>query len=411
MLQKLERNSRRWIVLLAFCLINLCTGSVYSWSVFAGPMAERLSLSTGQMLTAGDLSIVFTVYSGMAVLMMVVGGALNNRFSSKAILLAAGLFYGSGFCLSGMAASVGTLILGYGILCNIGGSLAYSCTIGNAVKFFPDRRGMAGGIVTAAYGLSSMLFSPVINALNLSFGVKTAFLALGVCFLLVICVCALFTERAPDAVLSGPGAGVRNDTWQQMLAQGKFYVMYFIFFSAGFFGYMITSQAAAMGEHIGMGATAAAVGVSLLSLANAAGRVCAGFLSDRLGRINTLTMMLLIAVCGLLLLVVSDRGGAAVFYLGILMVGLGFGAFMGVFPGFTADQFGPKNQTFNYALMFTSFSIAGMLSPILSGHIFSRYGTYVPAYYGAILVCCVSLTLTFVFRTLSRRGAASGAQR
>ena len=122
-------------------------------------------------------------------------------------------------------------------------------------------------------------------------------------------------------------------------------------------------------------------------------------------------MMLLIAVCGLLLLVVSDRGGAAVFYLGILMVGLGFGAFMGVFPGFTADQFGPKNQTFNYALMFTSFSIAGMLSPILSGHIFSRYGTYVPAYYGAILVCCVSLTLTFVFRTLSRRSAASGAQR
>ena len=156
---KPDLQTRRWIILLAFCLVNLCTGSVYSWSVFAGPMAGRLSLLTGQSLTASDLSIVFTVYSGMAIVMMVVGGALNNRYSPKLILLISGLAYGGGFLVSGMATSIGMLILGYGILCNIGGSLAYSCAIGNAVKFFPDRRGFAGGIVTATYGLSSMIMS------------------------------------------------------------------------------------------------------------------------------------------------------------------------------------------------------------------------------------------------------------
>ena len=408
---KPDLQTRRWVILLAFCLVNLCTGSVYSWSVFAGPMAERLSLLTGQVLNASDLSIVFTVYSGMAIVMMVMGGALNNHYSPKLILLISGLAYGGGFLVSGMATSIGMLILGYGILCNIGGSLAYSCAIGNAVKFFPDRRGFAGGIVTATYGLSSMILSPIINALNLSAGVKASFFTLGICFLVIICLCGLFTERAPDETTVSTTAGVCNYTWQQMLADQKFYVMYFIFFSAGFFGYMITSQAAAMGAHIGMSATAAAAGVSVLSLANATGRVCAGSLSDKIGRVNTLTMMLLIAVCGLLFLIVSDHGGAAVFYLGISLVGLGFGSFMGVFPGFTADQFGPKNNTFNYTLMFTSFSIAGMLSPILSGHIFSLHGTYVPAYYGAIAVCCVSLTLTFVFRRLQRRRAALQTQR
>lgn len=407
---KSDLQARRWVVLLAFCLVNLCTGSVYSWSVFAGPMAGRLSLLTGQSLTASDLSIVFTVYSGMAIVMMVVGGALNNRYSPKLILLISGLAYGGGFLVSGMATSIGMLILGYGILCNIGGSLAYSCAIGNAVKFFPDRRGFAGGIVTATYGLSSMILSPIINALNLSAGVKTSFLTLGVCFLVVICLCSRFTERAPDEISADPAVCQVNCTWRQMLADRKFYVMYFIFFSAGFFGYMITSQASAMGEHIGMSATAAAAGVSVLSLANAAGRVCAGSLSDKLGRVSTLTLMLLIAICGLLLLVVSDHGGAVAFYLGVALVGLGFGSFMGVFPGFTADQFGPKYNTFNYTLMFTSFSIAGMLSPILSGRIFSLYGTYVPAYCCAIAVCSVSLTLTFVFRVLTRRRAALQAR-
>ena len=215
---KPDLQTRRWIILLAFCLVNLCTGSVYSWSVFAGPMAGRLSLLTGQSLTASDLSIVFTVYSGMAIVMMVVGGALNNRYSPKLILLISGLAYGGGFLVSGMATSIGMLILGYGILCNIGGSLAYSCAIGNAVKFFPDRRGFAGGIVTATYGLSSMIMSPIINALNLSAGVKTSFLTLGVCFLVVICLCSRFTERAPDEIFAETAASPVNCTWRQMLA-------------------------------------------------------------------------------------------------------------------------------------------------------------------------------------------------
>jgi OFA family oxalate/formate antiporter-like MFS transporter len=395
----------RWMVLLAFCLVNLCTGSVYSWSVFAAPMAERLSGFLGQTLSSGDLSIVFTVYSGMAILMIVVGGALNDRYSPRWILLFSGIMYAGGFLLSGMAHSLQTLILGYGVLCNIGGSLAYSCTIGNAVKFFPDRRGMAGGIVTAAYGMSSMLLSPVINHINTTMGVQISFYALGICFLVIICTCSFFTDRPPvQPVNISVSTEVSDATWRQMLRDRRFYVMYFIFFSAGFFGYMITSQAAAMGEHIGMSATSAAFGVSALSLANAAGRVSAGFLSDRLGRVNTLTIMLLIAIAGLLLLTAADHNGAFVFYIGILAVGLGFGSFMGVFPGFTTDQFGAKYSTFNYALMFTSFSIAGMLSPLLSGQIFSTYGTYVPAYLAAIGVCLVSLGLTFVFRLVTHCG-------
>ena len=401
-------KQRRWIVLIAFCLINLCTGSVYSWSVFAGPMADRLSLLTGQALHASDLSIVFTVYSGMALLMMVVAGALNARFSSKIVLFIAGLFYGGGFLVSSMATNIGMLILGYGVMCNIGGSIAYNCTICNSVRLFPDRKGFAGGITTATYGLSAVIVSPIANHFNTVYGVCTSFRILGVVFLILICIAALLTERPPEQIPGivaddDPAVSVTPDrTWRQMLADRKFYVMYLILFSSGFFGYMVTSQAATMAGHVGMSTTKAAAVVSLLSLANAVGRVGSGTLSDLIGRINTLTVMILLAVTGLILLIVSDTGLLALFCIGIALVGLAYGSFTAVYPGFCADQFGPSNNTVNYGILFTSFNLAGMLSPILSGSIYGATGTYVPAYYAAICISCISFSLTIVFRLMNR---------
>lgn len=408
MLRNLEFSKRRWVVLLSFCLANLCTGSVYAWSVFAGPMAQRLSALTGTALGASDLSIVFTVYSGMAMLMMVVGGAMNARLSPRITLLLAGVFYGGGFLVSGFSTGVATLALGYGVMCNIGGCLCYTCTIGNAVKFFPDRRGLAGGMVTAFYGMSAVVMSPLINKLNTAAGVQGTFVTLGVIFMIVVCAVSRFTEKAPQAQDAGAASEQHDKTWRQMLADGKFYVMYFIMFSAGFFSYMVTSQAATMAQHIGMTVAAAAMTVSLLSATNATGRLVCGYLSDRLGRIKTLTMMLLVAILGLGMLIGAEGGSALLFCAGIICVGLAFGAFTGIFPGFTADQFGPRNNTLNYAIMFTSFSVAGMISPILSGKIYGARDSYVPAFWIAIGVCCVSLSLTFVYRALKKCRAAAG---
>ena len=107
------------------------------------------------------------------------------------------------------------------------------------------------------------------------------------------------------------------------------------------FGMMTISQASPIAENmIGMSVGAATAAVSILALFNAAGRVLAGWISDRIGRINTLFSMLILAVIGLGLLYISGTGSVATFYIGISVVGLCFGAFMGVFPGFTADQFG-----------------------------------------------------------------------
>lgn len=159
-------DQRRWLVLIASCLINLCIGSLYAWSVFASPMAEKLNtLSGSNNFTSASLAIVFTVANSVGPITMISGGYINDKLGPKWVVFFGGLLFGGGMLASGFATGIPMLIITYGLGCGLGMGLAYGCTINNSVKFFPDKRGLIGGIATATYGLSSVLIPPVANAL------------------------------------------------------------------------------------------------------------------------------------------------------------------------------------------------------------------------------------------------------
>ena len=139
-------TKKRWIILTASCLINLCIGSLYAWSVFAGPMAEHLSSTAGTVLTAADLAIVFTLANSVGPITLISGGSINDRLGPKWVIFAGGIVFGLGMIISGMASGMTTLLIGYGLGCGLGMGLVYGCTISNSVKFFPDKRGLIGGI-------------------------------------------------------------------------------------------------------------------------------------------------------------------------------------------------------------------------------------------------------------------------
>ena len=178
---------RRWLVLTASCLINLCIGSLYVWSVFASPMAEKLNaLSGSNTFTSASLAIVFTVANSVGPITMISGGYINDKLGPKWVVFFGGLLFGGGMLASGFATSIPMLIIIYGLGCGLGMGLAYGCTINNSVKFFPDKRGLIGGIATATYGLSSVLIPPVANALMNAVGVSQTFIILGGAFILII---------------------------------------------------------------------------------------------------------------------------------------------------------------------------------------------------------------------------------
>ena len=409
----MELTKKRWLVLGLCCLINLCIGSIYAWSVFAQPMAAHLSQVLGRELTSGDLAIVYTIANAVGPITMISGGFFNDKFGPKAVIFLGGLMFGVGMILSGFASSVGMLICTYGLLGGLGLGMAYGCTISTGVKFFPDKRGLVGGITTAVYGLSSVILPPIANALVDSVGVQRTFNIVGLVFLIVICVCALFLFPCPDGFVpegyvppkaTAKSAPVRDKNWQEMLKSPVFYVMMACMLCGAFSGMMIISQASAVAQvMVGLSASTAAVAVSVLALFNAFGRIAAGTLSDKIGRINTLTVALVLSFFGLLVLRFSGEGKAALFYLGIAVVGISFGSFMGVYPGFTADRFGAKNNSVNYGIMFIGFALAGYFGPTIMKNAYASTGQYQTAFLYAMVFAVVGLCLTFAYRALVKK--------
>lgn len=166
-----------------------------------------------------------------------------------------------------------------------------------------------------------------------------------------------------------------------MLKSPIFYVMIAILVCGAFCGLMCTSQAAPIAQNmIGMTGAAAATAVSVLALFNAAGRIAAGHISDRIGRIHTISLACIVAILGLLCLYFSGGQTYVKFYIGISLVGMAFGAFMGVFPGFTADRFGTKNNSVNYGIMFIGFAAAGYFGPAAMKKIYNTSGSYQQAF-------------------------------
>lgn len=410
-----ERNTmltkKRWIVLIASCIANLCIGAIYAWSVFAGPMAEKLNLLHGTAMTAADLAIVFSVANGDAFITMIAGGYLDKKIGSKWVIFIGVLVFGLGFLVSGLATNVLMLVLGFSIMCGLANGFAYVCTISNSVKFFPDKKGLVGGISTASFGISSVIIPPIADTLNRSVGVSKAFMIFGFVIIALAFVSSLLITNCPDDFVpdgwnplraEASGATKEDKTARQMLATPIFYIMLGMLFIGSCLGLMMISEASSISQTmIGMTTTTAALVVSILALFNTAGRIVAGWVSDKIGRINTLTAVFVLAALALLLMYASGgTKNAGMFCVGICLIGLCYGSFMGVYPGFTSDQFGVKHSSLNYGIMFIGFSAAGFVGPMIMRAIFNGQGSYRPAFLVAVVFSMMGLALTFLYRMI-----------
>ena len=413
-----ERNTyltkRRWIVLIASCAANLCIGAIYAWSVFAGPMAEHLNTLNGTAKTAADLAIVFSIANGDVFITMIAGGYLDEKIGSRRIIFIGVLAFGLGFVVSGLARNVFMLVLGFSILCGLAGGFAYVCTVSNSVKLFPDKKGLVGGISTASYGISSVIIPPIADALNRSVGVTWAFIIFGMVIIVLAALSSLLIINCPaDFIPDGwvpphfelESGSVEDKTARQMLVTPIFYVMLGMLFVGCVLGLMMISEASGIAQTmIGMTPTAAALVVSILALFNTFGRIIAGWISDRNGWINTLSAVFVAGALALLLMYVSgENRNAGLFCVGICLIGLCYGSFMGVYPGFTSDQFGVKYSTLNYGIMFIGFSAAGFVGPIIMQAIFNGQGSYRPAFLIALVFAAAGFVMSILYRIIGKK--------
>ncbi len=415
---KMDYTKKRWLILVACCFINLCIGSMYAWSVFSAPMAERLSQMNGTPITAGDLAIVFVVCNSIGPITMITGGRINDTLGPKVVIFIGGLMFGGGMILSGFAHSTIHLILSYGILTGLGLGMVYGATIGTAIKFFPDKRGFVGGVSTALFGISSVIIPPIAAAITGSAGIVASFVIIGLAFAIIICGSAFVITKCPDGFTpkgwtppqqtGGEKVMSVDKNWKKMLSSPVFYIMIVLLTCGAISGLMCIALVSPLARNmIGMSTAAATIAVSVLALFNVVGRVVAGVISDMIGRINTAAAACVLSIIGLYLLYIANSGDVALFYVGISIIGICFGSFMGIFPGFTADQFGARNNSVNFGIMFIGFAIAGYVGPTIMNHIYVSSHSYKEAFLIGIVFSIAGLVLTFLYRIAQQFGQKS----
>ena len=395
----MEKKKNRNLVLVASCFVVLCVGSLYAWSVFAGPMAEHLSALSGRQIAS--LAVVFTVANAVGPIAMISGGAINDRLGPRMVLLVGALLFGFGMIGAGFAKTVAALIVCYGLGCGLGNGMIYGTVVSNAVKFFPDKSGFVGGLTTACYGGSSILIPPVANMLMQRMPVTSAFKVLGGVMMVILCASAFVIQKAPDAAPVKGGSTQKDYTWREMIRDRRFVLMLLTLCCGAFAGMMFISQAAVIARNMmGFTAAKAAAVVSLLALFNTLGRLAAGSLSDRFGAVGTMRATFAASLLAGLLLYLSGEGKEILFYLGLALTGFSFGSIMGIYPGFTSAQFGRKNNSVNYGIMFIGFALAGLFGPSLMNTLLGATGRYQPAFLvSAALAAMGELLLALLKKT------------
>lgn len=404
-------TQQRWRLLAVSCLINLFAGSIYAWSVFGSALAARLTDLTGAAVTGADLALAFGIANGLGPVPMIFGGAVNDRFGPRFVIMAGGLLMGLGLFLTGSVETPAGVVLSYGLFFGLGLGLVYGCTINNTMKFFPDRRGLVGGLTTAAYGISSVLVPPVASLLIAKTGVSSALQIFGVLFGVVIVTGGLLSMRCPPGFVpdgwtppAGRAAGGVERNWRAMLASSEFPPMIVLLMCGAIAAMMVIAHVFTIArDQMAWSAAEASAAVSIIALANTFGRIFAGSLSDRLGRLPALSLGLFLSLTGLAALASAGPEAGALFYAGLVAVGLSFGSFMGVFPGYTAEVFGSRHNSVNFGIMFAGFSAAGIAGPLLMGSLRAAGFDYPVCYLAGGLISAAGFLSILRLRSLRRR--------
>jgi len=398
------RIQNRWIILAASVVANLCIGSVYSWSVFQKPLIDLFGFTTSEASLAYTISLCITPFS------IILSGKMQAFKGVRFTLALGGIIFGAGLFFTGFTSGLASLYLLYGIFTGIGLGAVYGCVVPNTVKWFPDKRGLAGGVIAGGLGLGSVLFAPLSAHLIDIMGVLATFRVLGITYLIVIVVVSLFVTSPPenykpkgwDPVTLTSAAGAINLRAGEMIKKSKFWILWIMYTIGCISGLMIIGHASPIGQEQALITPEVAAGaVALLAVANTAGRLFWGMVSDRLGRYNTLILMYILT--GAMLLLLSNADSYLLLVISLMGVGLSFGGFMGVFPSITADNFGPQHLGVNYGVMFTAFGLAAFIGPRLAAGMRESTGDYSMAFVIASCMSIAGIILTLYMRYTSKK--------
>jgi len=287
----------RWWRVVGGLLMNLALGSLYAWSVFVAPLEKEFGWKRA------DTSWVFTWAVVVFAIAFIVAGRLQDKLGPFKISMVGCILLTIGFLLSARTTSLGYLIFSFGILVGIGNGFGYATPIPVMAKWFPDKRGLAVGLAVAGYGGGSAIFGPLANLYLIPhYGWRTTLVVLGVIFFGMTLVGAFLLKNPPVGYrppgwTPAPASKAAATTYEfspgETLRTPTFYFMWIAYALGTFGGFMVISQLVPFAKSVGVaGAALTAIPLVIGAAGNASGRIFSGWMSDALGRLNVLRLMI-----------------------------------------------------------------------------------------------------------------------
>ena len=403
----------RWNVIIGGVLMNLALGVIYAWSVFVAPFEADFGW------TRTEVSVVFTIAILSVGSWFVVAGFLQDRFGPRRVAAAGGILYALGFFLASQTDSLLWLYITFGAIAGAGNGFGYAIPIPVVSKWFPDRRGLAVGLVVGGYGAGSGIYGPLAREVLIpAYGWQGTMQISGAIFLVMTLAAAWLLRNPPEGykpptAAPAPAAGSapppaapagRDYATGEMVRTPTFYLLWIAYCLGSAAGLMVISQLVPVGTAAGLGA-AAGLGLTIGAIGNTGGRVLSGWMSDTFGRLNTLRLMVLLSAVALPVFYIF-AGQVVLFYLLLIVIYYCYGTLLSVFASTCADFYGTRHMGVNYGLLFSAWGVAGIVGPVIAGRVYDATGEYEQAFYIAAGLAVVALAALMLARQPGREAAA-----
>ena len=371
----LEGVRNPWIQLVAgIACMAMIANLQYGWTVFVNPIHENMGWATAA------IQVSFAIFVLVETWLVPFEAALVDRYGPRIMVAIGGGLAGIAWLIDSQANSLGMLYAG-GIVAGIGAGIVYGTCIGNALKWFGSRRGLAAGLTSAGFGAGAALTVNPLTMMIKSAGYQHAFLFFGMVQGLIVILAAMLLVTPPKTAPAEARKpltlqGTRDyDTPAETLRSPVFWIMYVMFVFVGAGGLMAVAQLGPIAKDFGIdnvpvslfGISLAALtfALSLNNIMNGITRPVLGWVSDRVGREVTMFWAFLVEGLGIFALMLF--GHAPVSF--VLLSGLVFfawGEIYSIFPSTTRDHFGQTYATTNYGMLYTAKGTAALIVPLAS---------------------------------------------
>lgn len=416
--QSKKFKKTRWLCLTAGILIEALAGFCYAWSVVQTPLVEKY----GWSISAAAAGYTIYFISGM-VFSVLFGSALKKRLTARQEVILGAILYGGGIAaLRFMTGSIWFLYLSFGLVASMGTVMIYPVLVAYALELFPDKTGLASGVMTAGYGLGAVIWAPLLVFLNRRVGdIAMTLFYMGAMFLTGILMLSPLIQTPPEdfreMLREDMRANASNESMKkkakrkqepiydldqsQMMKTPMFYWAMIVLIAGMASGGMVVTQGSPMVQmKLGITAAEAATVVSLLAVANTAGRIVCGVVSDRLGK--TRTVGLLHAVTLAVMAALITRRGT-MFVAAMMGAVFCYGGFACQVAPVTEELFGGKHIGANYSVTYLSIGLASLFGPQIVGFIRDYFGNYELGYlFGAVMAGVGILVSVQIIRMMKK---------